>query len=719
MVEIVTKTPFGARCQTADKRHVESVDLDRMIRELTERHPDWAELRDAIDLAIKAHEGQHRKTGDPYVTHPIAVASIVSEWGLDRDSVVSAVLHDVVEDTPVSLGDIKGLFGESVSNIVDGLTKLDGIKLVEGVEPVDAKSAANLQKLLLSMSAEPRVLIVKLADRLHNIRTLDGLEEEKARRVARETMDVHAQLARKLGMTHVATELEDECFKTLYPARYRELRTQTKNRMALGRERLERVIQDTRAALDVAGIKAVVTGRRKHLWSVYEKMITKQRSLEDIYDLVGLRVIVQKEAECYLALGVIHALYTPVPGRFKDWIASPKFNMYQSLHTTVLADRDTMEVQIRTLGMHEVAEWGIAAHWSYKSGENPEAAWLGRLDGDISNPLSYLEHVKSELGRDEVYCFTPRGDVMALASGSTCVDFAYAVHTEVGNRCRGAKVNSVLVPLSHVLKNGDRVEIVTGGDGTPLKEWLSFAVSSKARSKIRTQTTSDRERHAVSDGRSQLAEAVGRLGVPQRVLRPDGMERAAKHMGFPSRDDLLRAIGRDEADADAAAKIIAGVTSPVAPVGRDEENNNLSEHVAVEGSLSWVVIRSRCCKPVTGDRIVGLVVGVETAEIHRDGCSIYKRDGDESRFVEVSWLGDSAAQRVEITIEAIDRDGLLSEVAGVISGRKIPIVASNTDTGNDMIARERFLIKVGDISQLNSLLDAIRDVKGVFDARRS
>jgi GTP pyrophosphokinase len=674
----------------------------------------------ALAMASGAHAGQSRKNGDPYVTHPIQVAQIVRSWGMDIDSVCAALLHDVVEDTEVTLFEVEEQFGAVIAKLVDGLTKLDGVKLVGEESHVDAKAAANLQKLLLAISEDPRVLVVKLADRLHNIRTLDALSQHKATRIAKETMDVHAPLAQRLGMTQVANELEDLCFQALYPLRYKELKHQVGEKLRTGAFEIDQVCSSIAESLLAHGFRARVHGRTKHLWSVYEKMVTKNRALDDIYDLAGVRVVLDDTSDCYSALGVIHALYPPVPGRFKDWVASPKFNMYQSIHTTVVADGRVLEVQIRTNDMHQRAEWGVAAHWRYKSAEgSSETGLLARLHSvDEPGPLQYLEHIKSELGGSQVYCFTPRGDVLALEYGSTCVDFAYAVHTGVGDRCTGARVNGRLSSLDTVLSHGDRVEIITAKDAKPALEWLSFVVSAKARSRIRRETLAHKDRNTAAEGRDFLFEALAKMGVPQRVIRPDGLERVSRVLGFDGRESLMRGLGDKTVEASVVANLLVGVREPLTPVARDELQIEYEQYLSVDNEPGARIVLGRCCNVVHGDAVVGFRASQGNVIAHRSGCAGAGSDARKYSNVELSWTGEVKTVRVEISVEAIDRAGLLADVARVITENQIRIVASSTDTGSDMVAREKFQLQLSDLAQLATLLTALHEVDGVFSVKR-
>lgn len=709
-------------------QHLDGAEEARAVYErlFSDWNGDVEMLEAAVVLAVRAHHGQRRKSGDPYVTHPLAVAEMVHEWGMDSDSVIAGLLHDVVEDTGVDLAEIKDVFGEEVASIVDGLTKLDGVKFVETAAGVDAQAAANLQKLLLAVADDPRVLVVKLADRLHNVQTLSALSETKSSRVARETLDVHAPLAHRLGMAHVAAELEDRCFEVLYPNRYLELSRQVAAKAELSAEEVRDLKDRVLSALEENNIKAEVTSRRKHLWSVYEKMVVKQRSLDQIHDLVGVRILVQDVTECYLALGVVHNIFQPVPGRFKDWLATPKTNMYQSLHTTVLSDSGLpVEIQIRTVGMHQRSEWGLAAHWRYKHDEvlpRDSATWLrrlaevtGRTDQSL-DPTAFLEHVRAELGGDDLYCFTPRGDAIALPVGSSCVDFAYAVHTEVGNHCVGARVNGKLVPLATTLRLGDRVEVITGKSKGPQREWLDFVVSNRARSRIKQAI----DKHAPATRDEEALRALSAelevLGVPQRMLRSDVLGSVAVAEGCSDAEELLSKVASGNLKAAAVAKRLAGVGRPAE---RERSLDADGFHVNVEGFRGSVVRQAKCCHPVHGDEIVGFVVNRKAVEVHRAGCAGAVEPLRNWRAVEVSWEGRSTGVIVEVRVDAIDRDGLLADVALTFSSHGAQIVASSTAIGRDMIARERFSVRLADLAQLEDLLAALLSVDGVYSAWRS
>lgn len=692
-----------------------------------------ARLRLAAELAERAHEGQQRRSGEPYVTHPMAVASLVAEWGMDEASVVAALLHDVVEDTEMTLAEIQGAFdpafGKDVAFLVEALTKLDGLKLVADVDP-DEKQAASLQKLLVAMAQDARVLIVKIADRLHNVRTLQHLHEAKARRIARETMDVYAPLAARLGMANVAGELDDRCFAVLFPMRYAELERLVAERAGEREEWIAEVVSAVQTALRGAGLEAEVSGRAKRLWSVYEKMVHKGRPFDQIYDLVGVRVIVKHTTDCYAALGVVHALYSPVAGRFKDWIATPRYNMYQSLHTTVVTSSGApLEVQIRTEEMHRRAEWGVAAHWRYKSSASVEVPqWVHRLsqadDGqEAADATAYLERVIQELTTREVLCFTPRGDVVTLVENSTPVDFAYAVHTDVGHACSGARVNGALVPLSTRLRTGDRVEIITGRQGGPNRDWLHFVATPRARGRIRQWFAREIRRESSESGRSLITRELAARGVPARIVRFDALDAVAREMGYADAETLCGAVGAGALTAGAVADKLApvGVADRAVPERqRKGVAGNNTTPVLVDGVDGIPVRLSRCCAPVPGDEITGHVSkhgNERVVSVHRTSCEAVTRNGPRTP-VKVSWQTGAGSSSGVLLVQALDRAGLLSDVARAIADGGGVILSSSTAVGGDMVSRQRFDVAVTDLEMLDGIIRRVRAVSGVFTAER-
>jgi guanosine-3',5'-bis(diphosphate) 3'-pyrophosphohydrolase len=715
---------------------VEPSEIDAVAAEISGlAQIDPALFKTALVLADRAHAGQTRRSGEPYVTHPIAVARLVAEWGMDDASVCAAVLHDVVEDTLVSVEDLEAEFNgfdtEVVSDIVflvGGLTKLDGLKLVADADP-DEKQAASLQKLLVAIAADARVLVVKVADRLHNVRTLGYLRPDKARRIARETMDVYAPLAARLGMAHASGELDDLCFAVLFPERYAELERLVAERAGERSEWISDVTAELQSALAEHRVAGEVSGRAKRLWSVYEKMVHKGRTFDQVLDLVGIRIIVEDIAACYSALGVVHGLFSPVPGRFKDWIATPRYNLYQSLHTTVVtATGAPLEVQIRTAEMHQRAEWGVAAHWRYKSeGHTTKPQWMQRLEqvsSTATDAASFLEQITKELASDEVLCFTPKGEVIALPEGSTPVDFAYAVHTDVGHACSGSRVNNKLVSLTTRLRTGDRVEIVTDREGGPNREWLTTVASSRARSRIKQWFAREVKRESSEAGKTAVSKELALRGVPGRIVRFDALDVVAASMNFSDADELLAAVGQGRvAAADVAERMVpAGVTAvqePAVPL-RELFDNNVP--VVVDGADGIPVRLARCCSPVRGDSIVGYVAarsGDRVVSIHRTDCPDSARLAAERRPVDVQWRSGRERAATAVLVMSLDRPGLLSDVARAITNGGGEIQSSSSSVGQDMVSRQRFDVAVCDLDTLSGLLDKVRAVSGVFYAERA
>jgi GTP pyrophosphokinase len=716
--------------------YVERHEIDALVVEISGlSQVDPALFKAALELADSAHTGQTRRSGEPYVTHPVAVARLVAEWGMDDASICAAVLHDVVEDTDVTIEQLEATFAgfdaEVVSDIVflvGGLTKLDGLKLVADADP-DEKQAASLQKLLVAIAADARVLVVKVADRLHNIRTLGYLRADKARRIARETMDVYSPLAARLGMAHAAGELDDLCFAVLFPERHAELERLVAERAGERNDWINDVTAGLQSALAEHHVAADVTGRAKRLWSVYEKMVHKGRTFDQVLDLVGIRIIVDDVASCYSALGVVHGLFAPVPGRFKDWIATPRYNLYQSLHTTVVtATGAPLEVQIRTAEMHQRAEWGVAAHWRYKTeGHTAKPQWVQRLEqvsDTATDAASFLEQITKELASDEVLCFTPKGEVVALPAGSTPVDFAYAVHTDVGHSCSGGKVNGKLVSLTTRLRTGDRVEIITDREGGPNREWLTTAASTRARSRIKQWFAREVKRESSEAGKSAVAKELAARGVPGRIVRFDALEVVADALGFENAEELLAAVGQGRVSAsDVAERLVpTAVTKNVETAVEVHNAPSGQAPVVVEGVDGVPVRLARCCAPVRGDSIVGYVAarsGERVVSVHRTDCADSVRLTAERRPVEVHWHGGRDRAAAAVSVMSLDRPGLLSDVARAITQGGGEIQSSSSSVGQDMVSRQRFDVAVCDLEGLAAILVKIRAVSGVFSAERA
>jgi len=708
--------------------------LEALARERPDE--DVSLVLEAGRTAALAHADQVRRSGEPYVTHPVAVATIVAQLGLDAPTVAAALLHDAVEDTNLTLDDIEARFGPTVARVVDGVTKLDRLQF----DSKEAQQAATIRKMLIAMASDWRVLLIKLADRLHNMQTLAVMPEWKQRRTAQETLDVYAPLAHRLGIEQVKWQLEDLAFATLHPKRYAEIEQMVATRAPQREELLARVLVAVRERLEVAGIAAEVTGRPKHLWSIYEKMVIRGREFDDIHDLVGIRVVVGAEKDCWAALGAIHAIWPPVQGRFKDYINTPKFNLYQSLHTTVIGlDGKPIEVQVRTEEMHRRAEYGIAAHWGYKEQGDPagEIAWMQRIadvDQETNDPVEFLRALKFDLEQDEVYVFTPKGRVLALPAFSTPVDFAYAIHTEVGHRCIGAQVNGRLVPLDTKLTSADTVEIVTSKSPSagPSRDWLQVVASSRARNKIRQWFSRERREDAIEAGREELAKALRRGGMPlQKVLGSAALSTVADAMNLADLDALYAAIGEHQVSSQTVVQRLARElrggeeeqlpTTAAFGVRRPQSPRRAAAGVYVEGLDDVMVHLARCCTPVPGDEIVGFVTQGRGVSVHRSDCSNAMALGKRSheRLIEVEWdRGSEGIFLATLEVLAFDRSRLLADVSRVVSEHHLNIVAARTITTPDRVSRMAFDVELADPAHLQSLVSSLKYLDGVFDAYR-
>ena len=715
-------------------------ELEPLTRTVRAAHPK-ADLRvivRAYDVAERLHEGQRRRSGDPYITHPLAVTTILAELGMDTTTLVAALLHDTVEDTRYALADVAKDFGADVSQLVDGVTKLDKVQFGEAAE------AETIRKMVVAMARDPRVLVIKLADRLHNMRTLRWLKQEKQERIARQTLEIFAPLAHRLGMNTLKWELEDLAFATLYPKRYDEIVRLVAERAPSRDTQLAEVVEKISSELKSARIRATVTGRPKHYFSIYQKMIVRGRDFADIYDLVGIRVLVDDVRDCYAALGTVHASWSPVPGRFKDFIAMPKFNMYQSLHTTVIGPQGKpVEMQIRTEEMHRRAEYGIAAHWKYKEGTSPapvkgdDMAWLRQLldwQREAADPGEFMDSLRYDLHSTEVFVFTPKGDVVSLPAAATPVDFAYAVHTEVGHRCIGARVNGRLVPLESTLENGDVVEVFTSKADTahPSQDWLQFVKSPRARNKIKQWFAKERREDAVEAGKEAIARAVRKQGLPlQRLLAGEALPTVAKGLHLTDVTTLYVEVGEGRVSAQSVVqKIMLGLggtegavedlaeTTVPNPVKRKGPAGDPG--VVVKGvSDVWVKL-ARCCTPVPGDEIVGFVTRGRGVSVHRGDCvNAGPLLTDADRVVEVEWAPTAGSMfLVAIQVEALDRTRLLSDVTRMLSDAQVSILSATVTTTRDRVAVSRFTFEMGDPKHLGHLLAQVRNVEGVYDAYR-
>ena len=689
----------------------------------------------AYEVAAEAHRNQVRKSGEPYINHPLAVAKIVADLGLDDITIAAALLHDGVEDTQLTLDQVSAEFGAEVGEIVDGVTKLERVQF----DSREAQQAATMRKMLVAMAKDVRVLIIKLSDRLHNMATVAALPEAKQERIARETIDIYAPLAHRLGMQDMKTQLEDLAFAALHPKRFAEIDHMVSTRTPERDVYLAQVLEQVRDRLAELRITAEVTGRPKHLWSIYEKMVVKGKEFDDIFDLVGIRVRVDTVKDCYAALGSIHATWKPVQGRFKDYIAMPKFNLYQSLHTTVVGPQGkTVEVQIRTREMHQRAEFGVAAHWSYKDdGTSSDMPWLSRIidwEKETSDPSAFMETLKVDLEQDEVYIFTPKGKVITLPAGATAIDFAYSIHTEVGHACIGARVNGRLIPLDTKLSSGDTIEIFTSkveGAG-PSRDWLKIVATPRAQNKIRQWFSRERREDAIETGRDDLVKALRREGLPvQKILATNLLAEVATEINYADLDALHAAVGENHVSAKSVASRVArhlrgGEADreeqlPTTVRSPRRRNNRPTAGVHVEGLDDLMVRLSRCCTPVPGDEIMGFVTRGRGVSVHRADCAnaVSLATGKGERLIEVEWDTDHTGSFVaSIEVKALDRARLLSDVARSLSDHHVNILSCTSQVGTDRITKMRFDFELGDPSHLDSVLSTIKRLEGVYDAYR-
>ncbi len=728
--------------------------LGPLLAEYRTRRPkaETGLITRAYKIAEEAHEGQMRKTGDPYITHPLAVATILAKIGLDDTTLAAALLHDAVEDTSVTLADLESGFGLQVAEIVDGVTKLDRVKFASK----EAQQAATVRKMLIAMAKDGRVLLIKLADRLHNMRTIAAMEQWKQERTARETLEIYAPLAHRLGIQDLRWQLEDLSFAALHPRRYAEIEQMVATRAPEREIYLAQVVEQVQDRLETLKIQGEVTGRPKHHWSIYEKMVVKGKEFDDIFDLVGIRVVVERESDCYAALGCIHGSFAPVQGRIKDYISMPKFNSYRSLHTTVIGPGGKpLEVQIRTPEMHRWAEFGIAAHWGYKEGQasgsrqrngegrdgrsgrpsGAQTAWMsriGEMDKGAEDPSEFLESLKLDLEQDEVYVFTPAGDVQTLPNGATPVDFAYAIHTDVGHRCIGARVNGRLMPLDTQLVSGDTVEVVTAKVPTaaPSRDWLRFVATARARNKIRQWFSRERRDVAIENGREELVKALRKAGLPvQKLQGSPEMLKLAQSINHVDLESLHVAIGEGHASATSVVqRLEKELRGPEAEVqlpstarqARSSSSGRPQVGVHVEGLDDLMVRLSRCCTPVPGDEIIGFVTRGRGVSVHRADCSNASAlVATEGRMIDVEWDDQRQGSFVaSIEVKALDRSRLLTEVTRVLSEHHVNIINSSSHTGSDRVSKMRFEFELADPAHLEHVVSALRRVDSVYDAYR-
>jgi len=704
---------------------------------------DLTGLDKAYEFAVRSHEGQLRKSGEPFVNHPIEVALILAELHLDTATLKAALLHDTVEDSDVTLSQVHDEFGSEVSELVDGVTKLGRIEF----ESLSEQQSNNLRKMLIAMAKDIRVILIKLADRLHNMRTLAALPPERRLDKARETMEIYAPLAHRLGISQVKWELEDLAFFYLEPVKFHQVSRMVAESRTEREAYAVQVIDQLRDELGQVGISAEIAGRPKHLYSIYQKMAGKGKDFNEIYDLIALRVIVDSVKDVYGALGTVHSIWKPVPGRFKDYVAMPKFNMYQSLHTTVIGPTGRpLEIQIRTEEMHRTAEYGVAAHWRYKEGGRGDEtfderlAWLRQMlewQTEMKDPREFMEALKIDLFEEEVFVFTPKGDVISLKRGSTPIDFAYAIHTEVGNKCVGAKVNGSIVSLGYELQMGDRVDILTNKNASPSRDWLNIVKTSSARSKIRNYFSKANREDDLQRGRDELAKVMRKhgLGIGSKSAEK-ALDAVAAEMNYAKGEELFAQIGGGKLSAKLVGTRLLKLMSkePEAATQPKAEEFPLTQPmtppksarrrtgggVVVKGIDDVLIRLARCCNPVPGDEIIGFVTRGRGVSVHRTTCPNAKELlSTPERIIEVEWdSGSKATYQVEIFVEALDRLRLLQEVTLAIAESGVNILASSTATHKDGLVDMRFLFEIGEMNRLDALLRDVRQVEGVFEARR-
>ncbi|WP_371740722.1 bifunctional (p)ppGpp synthetase/guanosine-3',5'-bis(diphosphate) 3'-pyrophosphohydrolase [Frigoribacterium sp. CFBP 13712] len=720
--------------------------VDRLVKTVRMHHPkaDLVIIERAYSVAEKAHRGQLRKSGEPYITHPVAVAQILADLGIGSKTIAAALLHDTVEDTDYTLAMLQNDFGDEITMLVDGVTKLDKLKYG------DSAQAETVRKMVVAMSKDIRVLVIKLADRLHNARTWGFVESASATRKATETLEIYAPLAHRLGIQTIKWELEDLSFAVLHPKLYVEIDNLVKQRTPQREQFVQNVINAVKSDLKSTKIRGDVVGRPKQYYSIYQKMIVRGREFDEIYDLVGIRVLVNSLRDCYAVLGSIHARWNPIPGRFKDYIATPKFNLYQSLHTTVIGPKGRpVEIQIRTHEMHQRAEFGVAAHWKYKQRMNggrdesatgtrtdTDMAWLAHISdwqAETADPGEFLDSLRFEIGAKEVYVFTPQGKVIGLPSGATPVDFAYAVHTEVGHRTMGAKVNGRLVPLESALSSGDVVEVFTSKnpDSGPSQDWLMFVKSPRARNKIRQWFTKERRDEAIEQGKDAIARAMRKQNLPlQKLMNQDSIAEVAALLRYDDVSSLYAAVGEGHLSTQSVIEKILSAVQQQTEVeegefefpskGATRPLRNSDSGVLVRGAPDILVKLAKCCTPVPGDQIVGFVTRGQGVSVHQATChNVQSLMNEPERMIEVEWAPSSKSVfLVQIQIEALDRSGLLSDVTRVLSEHHVNILSASVSTSDERLALSRFVFEMGDTTHLDRVLNAVRRIDAVYDVYR-
>lgn len=709
------------------------VRLEDIVERLQIYHPeaDVDLVRRAYIFSAKAHQGQVRLSGESYLHHPIEVASILADLRLDAATVAGGLLHDTIEDTTSSYDEIKYLFGEEVALIVDGMTKLSRMELKSREE----REAENFRKMMIAMAKDIRVILIKLADRLHNMRTLKYLPPDRQKHIAQETLDIYAPLANRLGIAKIKTELEDLSFMYLNPQEYRNIADRVAKKRVERQKYISDLVEIVKGRLGEHGYRGEVTGRPKHFYGIYQKMQKQGISFDDVYDLIAIRIITDTKVNCYAILGLIHSLWTPVPGRFKDFIGVPKSNLYQSLHTTVIGPKgERVEFQIRTEDMHRVAEEGIAAHWRYKERsvlsqrDEQQFAWLRQLlewQKDLPDAKEFMETVKGDLFPDVVYVFTPRGDVKELPLGSTPVDFAYSVHTDIGHQCVGAKVNGKIVPLKHQLQNGDRLEIITQTGHTPSRDWLKFVKTSKARTRIKAWLKVEERRRSILLGRELIEKEFRKQELnPAKIFKSDTIIHIAQELSHNTVDDLLAAIGYGKV----SAHMVANKVSPAKPqpepilkkLFRKQPKPAAAGTMKISGVDNMLIHLSKCCNPVPGDKVVGFITRGRGVSVHTADCpNVEELSFDKDRLVEVSW-GDfqPGAHSVKISVKTKETPGMLGSVSSSISASEANITHAEATVTDDRQGILNFTLDIRDLDHLNRVIKNIEALKGVIDVKR-
>ena len=719
------------------------------LKTIEELNPncDMALIERAYDTAEKMHEGQLRKSGEPYIIHPMAAAEILAELGMDEDTIVAGLLHDVVEDTEYTKDDLEKDFGSNIALLVDGVTKLGSIKF----ESKEERQAENLRKMFLAMSKDIRVLIIKLADRLHNLRTINYMNEQKIQDKCKETLEIYAPLASRLGMYNVKFELEDTALKYLDPDAFQTLKENVSEKKDQRQKNIDDVIDEIKDALKDVDINYEIKGRSKHFYSIYKKMKYQHKQLDEIFDLIGIRIIVESVRNCYAVLGIVHTLWKPIPGRFKDYIAMPKPNMYQSLHTTVIGDSGKpFEIQIRTYEMDKVAEYGIAAHWKYKEGvkddqEDVKLAWLRQtieLQKDMKDPEEFMETLKVDLFANQVFVFTPQGDVLELPAGSTPLDFAFKIHTDIGSKCVGAKVNGKMVTIDHVLDNGDIVEIVTSANSSgPSIDWLKIAKSSTARSKIRSWLKKQNSSDTVDKGKDMIDKYVRRKGQdPQQVLKSTFINRAMKELKINTTDELYTQLSYGGAFQSKVANLLFKYHQEEQKEKEDKQKNDIEnlkteekpkktlkqQHddvgISVKGADNLMIRVAKCCNPVPGDDIIGFITKGRGITVHRVDCVNMTSlpESEKVRFIDVEWNMDEMDKTydADVTVIAKDQKGLFSEISKACDDMDAHITGVNAKSSKDETVQITLTLSIANTAQMQKILRTFRNVSGILEVYR-